>query len=152
MECIANFFQTYQTIIAAIIAGIIAFRFDRQKATIDRETFMRELFHRYNEKYDQLNEHMIKLVDNSEVSVRERDMAIKKIPDYINLCSEEFYWRKKNFVDDDVWKCWEAGMVFYYNNSELIRKYIEHEKDIGSSYYNISFLNMFDGVQKREIL
>lgn len=68
---------------------------------------------------------------------------INSIYDYINLCSEEYYWYKKGLIDEDVWRCWKKGMQDWYRNSFFIEKIVDREIEKGSAYYNSEFLSLF---------
>ncbi len=161
---IGFFFETYQTLFVGIIAGLIAICYERQKTKIEDQTFKREIFHRYNEKYNLLNDN---LVDLSKISVNahlefysggKSDLKdwieyiedtknieyTKNIFDYLNLCAEEYYWHKKGFVEKEVWGCWHSGMISWYKKAKLMQAVVHIEKSTEASYYNEDFLELFD--------
>lgn len=39
--------------------------------------------------------------------------------DYFNLCSEQFVWRERSYVPDDVWVYWKKGMMAYWENPAI---------------------------------
>ena len=161
--------QPYQTLIASVIAAGIAYYFNKSKKEHDHESFKREIFLRYNEKYSSINVGLEKLVDmeiDTEVQHQihpaevkplwmlwdewfeseptPRPEALDPVYDYLNLCSEEYYWYKKNYVDQDVWQCWLAGMLKWYDSSFFIQNIIKEEKKKGASYYSPDFLYLFN--------
>lgn len=164
--CILTYAKEYQTLIASAVAAIIAWRFNSNKIKLDTESFKRDLFLRYNEKYDSLNDQLEDLAfmefeiqrDHQIDYGRSLEMIwselfedeptktpdfIDSIYDYINLCSEEYYWYKKDLIDADVWKCWKKGMQNWYRDSYFIRKIVDREVEKGSAYYNSDFLSLF---------
>lgn len=74
----------------------------------------------------------------------ERPAVLDPVYDYLNLCSEEYYWYKKNFVDEDVWQCWLSGMQKWYASSFFIENIVKDEKKKEASYYNSDFLDLFE--------
>ena len=36
---------------------------------------------------------------------------------YFDLCSEEYFLKRKNNIDEETWKEWEAGMQFAFSKS-----------------------------------
>jgi hypothetical protein len=161
-----NWISNYQTIIAALIATIIAWRFNASKIKLDKDIFCRELFLRYNDRYDEVNDGLEKLIcsefdidtravssngdaldeiwkEFSEGEPAPKSEIISAAFDYINLCSEEYYWYKKGFIDQDVWKCWHKGMQDWHRDSFFIKKIIQSEKSKNAAYYNDDFLSLF---------
>lgn len=169
--CISNFFssiQPYQTLIASCVAGFIAYSYNRSKNKLDHESFRREIFLRYNEKYSFINSGLEKLLTMEYDTNRDsqfrpsevkplgmlwdewfedssRPEILDAVYDYLNLCAEEYYWYKKGFVDDDVWKCWLTGMKKWHEYSFFVKKIISDEKTNNASYYNSDFLELFTG-------
>jgi len=52
----------YQTIVAALIGGAIAWKYNKSKNQLDKENAKRQLFKELNERYDSLNDHLETLV------------------------------------------------------------------------------------------
>ncbi len=63
--------------------------------------------------------------------------------DYINLCSEQYYWYKKGFIDESVWQCWKKGMQDWAKYSFFIKNIIRREIKREASYYNDDFFDIF---------
>lgn len=71
-------------------------------------------------------------------------IVVWKLPagqDYINMCSEQYYWYNKGYIDNDVWNCWKKGMNYWYINSKIIKKIVDNETN--ENYYNANFLEQF---------
>ena len=65
--------------------------------------------------------------------------------DYLNLCSEEYLWRKKGFIDKNVWESWQDGIQWWYDHSVLIQLVWKEEFKQKKSYYiddNKSFIKL----------
>lgn len=157
----------YQTIIAALLGGGIAWKYNRSKHKLDHENAKRQLFIQLNERYDVLNDHLEELVHTEFETQRdaqlhgEKDLylvwdelfeseptlqskTITAAFDYLNLCSEQYYWYKKGFIDDNVWRCWKKGMKDWAKYSFFLRNIIKREKTRKAAYYNDDFLDIFD--------
>lgn len=159
----------YQTIIGAFIAAFIAWKYNKSNYKLNKENAKRQLFQELNTKYDSINDYLEELVhlefetelkskNNGsqnldelwEELINSPENAIKKTKvltaafDYINLCSEQYYWYKKGFIDENVWICWAKGMKDWSKNSFFISKIIQREKKQNASYYNDDFLDLFN--------
>ena len=160
-----DFIQKNPTAVTALIAMVITFCYQRRQSYMENQKFRRELFFRYNEAYNELNdelESLEKIEYESQITkdfdgekslyelwnkfdhTPENKARVKKVFDYINLCSEEYYWFKKNFVDEDVWKCWHKGMISWHKNLVIMQVIVKREKKQKASYYNDDFLSIFD--------
>lgn len=163
---VAEFFdllEPFQTLIAAALGGLIAAWFNLSKINLDRRVFKRELFEKFNRRYDDLNDKLLRLshwefetkrqhqaengksLEDLWEELFESDPCIKPdevvvIADYINLCSEEYYWFKHGFVENDVWKCWYGGMMQWYADSFFVRRIVNREMKNNAPYYNKDFL------------
>jgi hypothetical protein len=56
---------------------------------------------------------------------------------YLNLCSEEFYLRKKGYIAKDVWSIWEDELIRTLR-SRLFRREWESLRDEFVSFPDIS--------------
>ena len=161
--------KDFQEIIVGLmgvtVAGVIAFCFERRKTYLEDQTFKRDLFFRYNEKYNLINDDLVELsrirleadvpdiiysnkpkLENwiQFIEDPENKESIKKIFDYLNLCAEEYYWHKKGFVTDDIWNCWKSGMLGWFKKNKLMQAVVRLEKIEKAPYYNTDFLDLFD--------
>jgi hypothetical protein len=58
---------------------------------------------------------------------------------YFNLCSEEYYLFKKNYIEKDVWKFWKEGM-----HQEMNEKFHQSEWEKLNAKYNEDFRKFFN--------
>lgn len=109
------------TIFATIFATIIAFLFQKGNLDLSREKMEKELFKEFNEKYDKLNDSLEML--NDEMTIEDLKLAKSKIEnktlhnvviDYFNLSAEQYYWKQKERISDEIWVAWNKGMLEYY--------------------------------------
>src|SRR5690606_31494691 len=91
------------------------------------------LFHKFNSKYDGLNEKLDEII-HSETALTVEQKRV--LVDYFNLCAEEYMFYKSGHIDTDVWKSWSAGMRYYYSNSK-IGEFWRQELET-NSYYGLS--------------
>jgi hypothetical protein len=159
--------KDYQTLIASGTASLIAITYYIFKYKLDKEVAKRELFQDFNNRYDKLNDHLELLthleletsVDSQTGNGKSLDEIWEelfegepsKIPesvaaafDYINLCSEQYYWYKKGFIDKSVWNCWKKGMQDWHKYSYFLKNIVKREKERNASYYNEDFLSLFN--------
>lgn len=156
----------YQTIAASLIGASAVAIYNIVKARHDKTVFKREIFSEYNKKYDELNDRLERLKHLEFQTAIESEMGngrslddyweelfedepsprpelIGAAFDYINLCSEEYYWYKKGFVDQDIWKCWHNGMICWYQDLFFMQKIVKRERSKKAPYYNNDFLDLF---------
>lgn len=114
----------------AIITGIVALAgvvvtviFQRSAERLSKDRMMKELFTEFNQRYDQLNDHLM-FLEKKNLTLLELDENLKckaKVIDFFNLCAEEFYWYKKGRIDPKVWRAWSSGMNYWVNEVDAIR-------------------------------
>jgi hypothetical protein len=80
------------------------------KLRMENDSFFKDLFHSFNDRYDKemndlINE--LRTDQNKVLNITEKN----KIIDYFNLCAEEFLWKSKQRIPNDVWKAWRAGIM-----------------------------------------
>lgn len=93
---------------AGVVGAILSWIYFLQKQKLEELKLFRDLFKEFNERYDVLNERLAKMAENPsvEVSQEECDLLI----DYFNLCSEEYLYYQKGYIDPSVWLAWHNGM------------------------------------------
>jgi hypothetical protein len=135
----STWFQIVITALVGIFGTYLTWlSYKRNKAEL-----FHKLFTEFNARYNKLNNKLYQII-NSEKEIKSlegktldglkmdyRNVAI----DYFNLCAEEYLWNKKGYIDDDVWKAWQTGIMWWYNNSQIIRMVWAEEKDNSESYY-----------------
>jgi hypothetical protein len=121
----------YNTLIITVGGGIITLYLGLIKYWIDADAMFKTLFQSFNERFDKLNNDLNK-VANGDSPVGKTPNEV--IQDYLNLCSEEFYWYKKGRIPKIVWNSWLAGMNDYLK-SDQIKSYFDSQKQYDKSYY-----------------
>ena len=48
------------------------------------------------------------------------DKTMRYMRIYFDLCSEEFFLHKHNYINKEVWKEWEEGMIIAFNKKAFI--------------------------------
>jgi hypothetical protein len=143
------------TLIATIILGAVGIGitayYSRQNKKIADEQMLKQLFTEFNLRYDALNNYLFKieqefptidLLDQAENSSELK----QKVIDYFSLCAEEFYWyHHKKRIDILIWKSWQSGMNYWYNEVPAIKALWEEEvKSNGKeSYYITNHVEFF---------
>jgi len=115
---------------AALPALLGACYFAQQQKLAETELF-RDLFTRFNERYDRLNERLQVILDRSRFD-GDRAAAI----DYFNLCAEEYLFFTEGYIHPKVWRAWCRGMRHYLERDPFRALWIrEVEED---SYYGLT--------------
>lgn len=124
-----------QELVLAWVAGCWAFTHFQHQHTLAANRFFFELFVRFNERYDGMNEALQLIADGKgPLSTEERAQVV----DYFNLCAEEYMFHVRGYIPDDVYRSWRAGMDYYAMKDRFMRVW-EQEKETGS-YYGFDFL------------
>lgn len=121
---------------AGVVGAILSLIYFLQKQKLEELKLFRELFKEFNERYDVLNERLAKVAENPslEVNQEERDLLI----DYFNLCSEEYLYFQKGYIDPSVWLAWHNGMKAIVAAPRIQAVWqVEKKTD---SYYGIEIL------------
>lgn len=99
-----------------------------------------ELFQRFNERYDGLNDKLNSIAgreNKSMLSQQERQTLF----DYFNLCAEEYLYFKTGYIDCEVWLSWVDGMRFFSEFPDIGRLWADELKS-GSYYgFTLALLN-----------
>ncbi|MHA7128404.1 hypothetical protein [Algoriphagus namhaensis] len=126
--------KEFEAIIALLILYFgILYNILTYKISADR--FSKELFNEFNKRFDEKNEILNKIIAGN--TFRDQDiLQIEQVVDYLNLCSEEYYWYKKGRIDELVWQSWKKGMMFYLGNANF-KRVIEDQRKEKDSYYGL---------------
>ncbi len=158
--------SSFQTLVAATIGAIIAWKFNQRKNELDEKAFKRDLFNRFNSRYSELNGRLedchnweieteirssngyTRNLEEYWIEFRQKDPPFRSeyadaIYDYLNMCSEQHYWYEKKFVDEEVWSCWRNGMKSWHQKLLVLQKIVEDEFNQGTVYYTKDFLDIF---------
>lgn len=161
MEEFLNIVKSFGAIILAVVASWLAYRHNKLTRELSNDNLQKQLFTEFNGRYDKLND-LLEFVKNFEeddvnrfLQSAENEMFgefskldIKfKINDYLNLCSEEYYWYSKKRVDERIWSSWKKGMNDIYNSSSIIQDQWQEEiKNEGwKSFYLDKPTRLFNG-------
>ena len=134
----STWFQIFIAASAVLISGILSYLSYRK----GKADLFFQLFTRYNEKYSKLNDKLYLILEKeaklkrNQIKIKDFDkQEINTIMDYLNLCSEEYLWRKKGFIDKNVWESWQDGIQWWYDNSIFIQLIWKQEFKQKRSYY-----------------
>jgi hypothetical protein len=124
---------------ATITGGACAFAFAVQKQNLEETTLFKELFEKFNTRYDVLNDELNRIYFDKQPADKpftddERETLYK----YFNLCGEERLYAEKGFICPEVWRAWENGMKFFRQNPRIKRLWDLDLKD-NESYYGLNF-------------
>lgn len=126
-------------ILTAILAVGISLSIGYKQLQIENDKMFKELFIKFTSTYDEkynntLNEIEDKYKSNNlyELEKNEKSLLI----DYLNFCAEEYLWYTKNRIDEDVWKSWRNGMLYFFNIPP-INSFVLKEKGQADSYYGL---------------
>lgn len=122
------------TLIIGAVSIIINYLIFKHNSSISSDQAFRDLFREFNKRFDDLNESLNDIIEGRFDSRHEK----KIIQDYLNLCSEEYLWKRKGRIPEEVWGAWEEGILSYLKDPK-IRAYFEAEKQYDKSYYG--FIN-----------
>ncbi|PUV22543.1 hypothetical protein [Sphingobacterium athyrii] len=125
-------FTGFATIIAACIAGCIAYNYQKGNLDISHEKMEKELFTEFNGRYDMLNDKLSELDTNLNLKNLNKDLE-KIVIDYFNLCAEQYYWYNKKRISEEIWNSWHSGMMYYYQKYPVVQELWEKETE-GEKY------------------
>lgn len=143
-----DYLNLWGSIILGIFGIIITFVYSHKSKSLNDDILFKELFGKFNERYDSLNDKLQRVIDDSEKSeltikhlnektIQGSNKTYKQVLiDYFNLCAEEYFWNRKGRIDPIVWKSWNTGMKYWYKSKLLQNFWIEEKKNNGyESYY-----------------
>ena len=132
----------FQIIVPSLI-GFFGLYFSLLTYRRNKAELFHKLFTEFNARYNKLNNKLYDILEFEKIhevsQERTLDQEISKhknvVIDYFNLCAEEYLWVKKGYIDQNIWKAWQSGIMWWYNNSQIIRKIWDEEKEFSESYY-----------------
>jgi hypothetical protein len=127
-----------------ILAAVSTIYFTVVKYQLDADNMFKSLFETFNNRFDELNRALNAIKENRFTNDldREKRDANAVIQDYLNLCAEEWYWRKKGRIPKDIWESWKEG-IRYYTNCPSIDEYFKQERTQDKAYYGF-FTEFYD--------
>lgn len=135
--------------IALGLLGIVATLYlGALKQRIERDRFFKELFQDFNSRYDhKINDLINKLRYDPTWKLKKKERNI--IIDYLNLCSEEYLWRRKNRIPQEVWESWKAGIL---ENLKIEQIWKIYQEEISTSTGAKSFYGLVQELEKEASL
>lgn len=123
----------------SIVAGLISIAFGLIKINLDSDKMFKELFTEFNDKYDNNFNDLLNKIRKGEVRVINLSERLLII-DYLNLCSEEYLWKKRGRIPQKVWDAWEEGIVSNLCLEPIKRVFEDEMSDLTrkKSYYGFS--------------
>ncbi len=100
-----------------------------------------DVFVHFSKKFDDISDKLDKVLkseDNPELDPR-------IIKDYINLCAEEYLWKEKKLIDDDVWESWSIAMREYFNETK-VKRIIINQTEYAGSYYGFYSTELIENI------
>ena len=73
--------------------------------------------------------------------VKEKTMRYMRA--YIDLCSEEYNLYKNKFIDEEIWKNWESGMIYAFKKKAFKEAWKKIKDD------TIFYQDFSDWIEKR---
>lgn len=123
--------------LAAGLGLLLPFVYFVQKQKLEELHLFRDLFSGFNERYDDLNEKLNRILRTAKSTGEEAPQLTETeketLIDYFNLCSEEFLYYRRGYVYPEVWGAWLNGMLVFYSD-ERIRPFWDRELKTGSYY------------------
>lgn len=126
------------------LASIATLYYGSLKLKIENDLVFKDLFKSFNKRYnDQINDLFNDLKMNDSVSLLPEQK--KMVIDYFNLCAEEFLWKRKGRIPDDVWAAWRAGIKENLKIKQIKELF---EKETASEYGKASYYGLYEELEK----
>jgi len=144
-----------KNLLSSVILGILGLLFtlyySQHNKKLAHEQLLKQLFTEFNRRYDELNNFLIIIERNFSTlealnKAENSDVLRQKVIDYFSLCAEEFYWfYHKKRIDEIIWKSWQSGMNYWYNNVPAIKSLWDQEVATNGkeSYYITNHVEFF---------
>ncbi|RZL36349.1 MAG: hypothetical protein EOO96_07200 [Pedobacter sp.] len=119
LEIVKAFTPAFLGIVGIVITVI----YSAANKKLNHQKMEKDLFKEFNERYNDLNEDLKKINKNTsteQLQTLKSEKDDKKtlelvVIDYFNLCAEEYYWKKRKRISEEIWNAWHDGMMYYYN-------------------------------------
>jgi hypothetical protein len=135
--------------IAIVIASISIFL---QRKDAGKQLLVAN-FSAYTKRYQELLEKfpaciVDKSFNMSKLSKEQREVVLRYMWIYFELCYEEFFLYKQKFIPQDVWKAWKAGMASSFSRPsfqqswQLIKNYNHFPSDFTNFIDSFVYKNL----------
>jgi hypothetical protein len=130
----------------SIILSIAAIYLGWQQNKLNRDNTEKELFKDFNTRYSNLNDKLYKLKIQDMESITKDQLLYDAAMEFFNLCAEEYYWKKKDRISDEIWKSWHRGMNSWLQQAPVLCELWENEMTFSGpeSYYIKDKYEFFD--------
>lgn len=136
--------KTFTPAFLGVIGVIITVIFSVANKKMSHQKMEKELFTEFNKRYDELNDSLSLLTRSMTIDelkstksrIHKKSLFLVLI-DYFNLCAEQYYWKEKGRISNNIWGAWHVGMKYYYDNFPVVKELWQQEiKGEGyKSYY-----------------
>ncbi len=132
MEIINKWFNNHEafssvaaTLFIGLVALIVTWIYAAKSKRISEDEIFYNLYSNFNERYDKINDDLQILQAKKEkiktVETLKSSPYYKTVIDFFNICAEEYYWRGRGRIKDEVWDAWNFGMNYWYREILVIR-------------------------------
>ena len=95
-------------------------KIQNKQLQIQNEQIKHNYFSEYTKRYQEIILHFPENINEKSFSYdklkeKERNETMRYMRVYFDLCSEEYFLYKNEYIDNKVWKEWEEGMAFAFN-------------------------------------
>ena len=105
-----------------------------QQQDLEKTRFFFELFNRFNERYNVLNDDLDRIArQEGRLDASDRQIVV----DYFNLCAEEFMFYRRGYIPVDVWAAWSNGIRYYKGIPRFVTAW--REECSTNSHYGFDF-------------
>ncbi len=113
-------------------------KIENDQLKIQNEQIKHNYFSEYTKRYQEINLHFPENINEilfsyEDLAPEKRDETMRYMRVYFDLCSEEFFLHKNDYIDEVVWKEWEEGMSFAFNKAAFKIAWEKISKD--SDFY-----------------
>lgn len=138
-EIISKYFTSIILSLAAIYLGW-------QQNKLNGDNTEKELFRDFNIRYSNLNNKLNELKSADMKVITEDPLLYDAAMEFFNLCAEEYYWKKKDRISDEIWKSWHRGMNSWLQQAPVLCELWESEMIFSGpeSYYIKDKYEFFD--------
>ena len=130
----------------SIILSIAAIYLGWQQNKLNKDNTEKELFKDFNTRYSNLNDKLYKLKVKDMKSITDDPLLYDTVMEFFNLCAEEYYWKKKKRISNEIWKSWHRGMNLWLQQVPVLCELWESEMIFSGpeSYYIKDKYEFFD--------
>lgn len=121
-------------VLVTAVTGVVSFAYFVQKQKLEETRLISEFFTQFNARYDRLNDDLMAIVNRSENDPL-KEIEVRILIDYFNLCAEEYLIWKQGYLYPEVWKSWFNGMKFYFRQPRICELW--KQERVTESYYGL---------------